>query len=326
MMFKALLLEQENQATRSSIQMLDESVLPDEAVEIRVEYSSLNYKDGLAITGKGKVVQQFPMVPGVDLAGRVLSSNCDQFKPGQTVVLTGWGVGERHWGGFAEKARVRPEWLVPLPAGMSTREAMMIGTAGLTAMLCVMALEEGGITPESGPVLVTGATGGVGSVATAILAKLGYEVVAGTGRSENEDYLKGLGASAIRQRSEMEAPSRPLEKQRWAGVIDTVGDLVLARALAETDYNGTVAACGLAGGYKLPTTVMPFILRGINLQGVDSVMCPTQRRITAWERLQRDLPSKVLKMVGQEIELEQLPEYAEKILAGQVRGRTLVRL
>lgn len=325
-MFKALLLEQENQATRSSIQMLDESVLPDEAVEIRVEYSSLNYKDGLAITGKGKVVKQFPIVPGVDLAGRVLSSNCDQFKPGQAVVLTGWGVGERHWGGFAEKARVRPEWLVPLPAGMSTREAMMIGTAGLTAMLCVMALEEGGITPESGPVLVTGATGGVGSVATAILAKLGYEVVAGTGRSENEDYLKGLGASAIRQRSEMEAPSRPLEKQRWAGVIDTVGDLVLARALAETDYNGTVAACGLAGGYKLPTTVMPFILRGINLQGVDSVMCPTQRRITAWERLQRDLPSKVLKMVGQEIELEQLPEYAEKILAGKVRGRTLVRL
>ncbi|MBR9827238.1 MAG: oxidoreductase [Oceanospirillales bacterium] len=325
-MFKALVLEQEDGATRAEVRMLDESSLPNEKVQVAIEYSSLNYKDGLAITGAGKIINQFPMVPGIDLAGTVIRSEDDRFQPGQAVVLTGWGVGERYWGGFAERANLNPDWLVPLPSGLSPREAMVIGTAGLTAMLCVMALEDGGVTPTSGPILVTGASGGVGSVAIALLAQLGYEVVAGTGRPEGEEYLKRLGADSIRLRDEMAAPSRPLEKQLWAGVIDTVGDQVLARALAETRYGGVVAACGLAGGVKLPTTVMPFILRNVRLQGVDSVMCPTTQRIRAWERLQQDLPREQLQAVEAEISLEQLPEYAARILRGEVRGRTLVAL
>ena len=325
--FRALLLEQD-EAGETSVQLraLSEADLPDEDVLVAVEYSSLNYKDGLAITGKGRVVRDFPMIPGIDLAGTVLSSRSEQYSPGDRVVLTGWGVGERHWGGYSQRQRVRPDWLVRLPDTLSTRDAMAIGTAGFTAMLCVMALESAGITPDSGEVLVTGASGGVGSVAVAILAKLGYEVAAVTGRPEGSDWLRQLGAASIIPRADMAQPPRPLESQRWAGAVDTVGGVILARVLAETCYGGTVTACGLAGGVDLPTTVMPFILRNVALQGVDSVMCPPARRQQAWERLARDLPGDRLTALTQEVSLEQLPELAPKILAGKVRGRVVVSL
>lgn len=325
-MFKALMVDQIEGKTRVEIKQLDESSLPEGEVLVAVNYSSLNYKDGLAVTGKGPIISRFPAIPGIDLAGRVLESADPRYTPGQAVVLTGWGVGERHWGGMAERARVKADWLVPLPEGMSERDAMAIGTAGFTAMLCVLALEEGGVTPEQGPVLVTGASGGVGSVAVALLGKLGYEVTAATGRTAESDYLRQLGASEIRSREEMSAKCRPLESQRWAGVVDTVGGAVLARALAETHYNGTVAACGLAGSHALNTTVMPFILRNVRLQGVDSVVCPPARRAQAWQRLQQDLQLSRLGEVAQEISLEQVPEYAERILRGEVRGRTLIRI
>ncbi len=325
-MFKALVLDQVEGKTSAAIKNLELTDLPDEDVLVDVDFSSINYKDGLAITGAGKIVLNFPMVPGIDLVGTVLESRSSVYKVGDKVVLTGWSVGERFWGGLAQKAKLKAEWLVPLPEGMKPETAMSIGTAGLTAMLCVMALEEGGITPDKGTVVVSGAAGGVGSVSVALLAKLGYKVAAITGRPETEAYLRSLGASEIVTREEMSNPSRPLEKQRWAGAIDTVGDTILARLLAETDYNGTVAACGLAGGYKLPTTVMPFILRNVRLQGVDSVMCPFDKRVAAWQRLQHDLPEQALGSISQIIRLEQVPEYADKIIKGQVQGRTLVDL
>jgi acrylyl-CoA reductase (NADPH) len=325
-MFKALVLDQVDGKTVAEIKTLDVSALPEEDVLVDVDYSSINFKDGLAITGTGKIVSKFPMVPGIDLVGTVAESNSDAYKAGDQVVLTGWSVGERFWGGLSQKARLKSEWLVPLPTGMAPEVSMSIGTAGLTAMLCVMALEEGGVTPDKGPVVVSGAAGGVGSVAVAILAKLGYEVAAITGRAETEGYLRGLGASTILTREEMSEKARPLERQRWAGGIDTVGDAMLARILAEADYNATVAACGLAGGFKLPTTVMPFILRNVRLQGVDSVMCPVERRTQAWNRLQTDLPAAALGEISQVIGLDDVPEYAEKIVNGQIQGRTIVDL
>lgn len=325
-MFKALVLDQVDGKTVAQIKTLDVSDLPEEDVLVDVSYSSINFKDGLAITGTGKIVSKFPMVPGIDLVGTVAESNSDAYKTGDQVVLTGWSVGERFWGGLSQKARLKSEWLVPLPAGMAPEISMSIGTAGLTAMLCVMALEEGGVTPDKGPVVVSGAAGGVGSVAVAILAKLGYEVAAITGRAETEGYLRGLGASTILTREEMSEKARPLERQRWAGGIDTVGDAMLARVLAEADYNATIAACGLAGGFKLPTTVMPFILRNVRLQGVDSVMCPVERRVQAWNRLQTDLPATALGEISQVIGLDDVPEYAEKIVNGKIQGRTIVDL
>ena len=323
-MFNALVLEQEEGKTLSSVKTLELSDLPDEEVLVEVSYSSLNYKDGLAVTGTGKIVHKFPMVPGIDLAGVVKESRSPDYQPGDQVIMTGWSVGERYWGGYSQYARMKPEWLVKMPEGMDAAKAMSIGTAGLTAMLCVMALEEGGITPDRGTVVVTGAAGGVGSVAVAILSQLGYTVAAVTGRESTHEYLRGLGASELLSRAEMAEPARPLEKQRWAGGIDTVGDTMLARVLAETDYRGTVAACGLAGGYKLPTTVMPFILRNVRLQGVDSVMCPVDIRTTAWNRLLTDLPDNALGEIANVIGLSDVPQAAADIVAGKIQGRTLV--
>ncbi|MFW1677938.1 MDR family oxidoreductase [Pontibacter sp. JAM-7] len=324
-MFKALVLEQDSdKKTLAEIKNLSETDLPAGDVLIKVAYSSLNYKDGLAVTGLGKIIRQFPMVPGIDFVGTVEKSSDSRYQPGMSVVLTGWGVGEQYWGGFSQYARVNGDWLVPLPEDMTALRTMEIGTAGLTAMLCVLALEEGGLTPESGPIIVSGAAGGVGSIAVVLLSKLGYEVAAITGRPETGDYLKQLGASQILTRAEMAEPARPLEKQRWAGGIDTVGDTILARILAETDYSGTVAACGLAASFKLPSTVMPFILRNVRLQGVDSVSCPYERRRLAWQRLQDLLPAELSGNVTNIIGLDQVPDYAQRIVQGQVRGRVVV--
>lgn len=323
--FKALLLNQQDGRTVAALTQLTDADLPAEDVLVAVDYSSLNYKDGLAITGKGKIVRRFPLVPGIDLAGTVLESAAPDWRPGDRVVLTGWSVGEQYWGGYAQQARVKAQWLTPLPEGLDSRQAMAIGTAGFTAMLCVLALEEGGLKPDAAkPVLVTGASGGVGSVAVALLARLGYRVSAVTGRPENHDYLRELGAVEWVGRDEMSAPCRPLEAQRWAGVVDTVGGRVLARALAETDYGGAVAASGLAGGADLPTTVMPFILRGVKLLGVESVMYPRAARRLAWARLARDLPAALLERMTQVVPLADTPRLAEAILAGQVRGRVVV--
>ncbi|MCW8885767.1 MAG: oxidoreductase [Motiliproteus sp.] len=323
-MFKALVLEQEEKKTIAEVRQLQVSDLPDEDVLIAVDYSSLNYKDGLAVTGTGKIIRDFPMVPGIDLTGKVLESRSDEFKPGDAVVMTGWSVGERFWGGYSQQAKMKSNWLVPLPDGLTGQQAMAIGTAGLTSMLCIMALEEGGITPDSGEILVTGAAGGVGSVAVALLSRLGYKVAAVTGRESSHDYLRKLGATTLVTREEMSEKCRPLEAQRWAGGIDTVGDSTLARLLSEVDYGGVVAACGLAGGVGLPTTVMPFILRNVRLQGVDSVMCPKPRRIEAWKRLSELLPESFYAEASQVVSLEQVPEMAQKIIAGQVQGRTIV--
>lgn len=323
--FKGLVLKQHDGKTVAELTTLTNADLPSEEVLVAVDFSSLNYKDGLAVTGKGKIVRRFPLVPGIDLAGTVLESDAAACRPGDRVVLTGWGVGESYWGGYAQRARVKADWLVPLPSGLDSRSAMAIGTAGFTAMLCVLALEEVGITPDQPkPVLVTGASGGVGSVAVALLARLGYRVAAVTGRPENDAFLRELGATEIVARETMSQPSRPLETQLWAGAVDTVGGAILARTLAETDYNGAVAACGLAGGVDLPTTVMPFILRGVKLLGVDSVMCPLAPRRRAWERLARDLPAATLERLTQVVSLAQVPPLAAAILAGQVRGRIVV--
>jgi acrylyl-CoA reductase (NADPH) len=322
--FKALVLREDGGNTVSAVETLTDQDLPEGDVLVAVDYSSLNYKDGLAVTGTGKIVRTFPMVPGVDLAGTVLESDSPDYRAGDKVVLTGWGVGERYWGGYTQRQRLRSEWLVPMPDGLDSHRAMAIGTAGFTAMLCVMALEAAGVTPDHGKVVVTGAAGGVGSVAVAILAKLGYTVAAVTGRAETHEYLQSLGASEFLGRDEMAAKPRPLEAQRWAGGIDTVGSTMLARVLAETNYDGSVAACGLAGGADLPTTVMPFILRGVKLIGVDSVMCPVERRKAAWARLVRDLPESALGSMTQEAGLADVPRYAQDILAGHVRGRMLV--
>ncbi|ABM02874.1 Alcohol dehydrogenase GroES domain protein [Psychromonas ingrahamii 37] len=326
-MFKALILNQQDKKTIAEICQIDESQLPEGEVLIDVDYSSLNYKDGLAITGKGKVVRQFPMVPGIDLAGQVVESKDARYQAGDNVVLTGWGVGEGHWGGMAEKANLQADWLVPLPQGMTGKQAMMIGTAGLTAMLCVQALVDAGITPESGEILVTGASGGVGSVAVTLLAQLGYRAVAVTGRvEENGELLKQLGASRVIPRSELEEPIRPLDKQLWAGAVDTAGSKILAKVLSQISYDGAVAACGLANGFDLPTTVMPFILRGVKLLGVDSVSCPYARRMAAWKRIAEILPASYYQQACNEIELEQAAEYAEAITNGQVTGRIVIKL
>ncbi|GGB20506.1 quinone oxidoreductase [Agarivorans gilvus] len=326
-MFAALVLKQVEKKTLASIEQLDESQLPEGEVLVAVDYSSLNYKDGLAITGKGKIVRHFPMVPGIDLAGSVLASDDARYQPGDAVVLTGWGVGENHWGGMAQKAKLKADWLVPLPQGLSAKKAMMVGTAGFTAMLCVQALIDAEIKPEHGTILVTGASGGVGSVAVSLLAQLGYSVAAVTGRvQQNGPLLEKLGASQIIDRSEFEQAARPLEKQLWAGAIDTVGSKILAKVLAQMDYNSAVAACGLVGGFDLPTTVMPFILRNVRLQGIDSVNCPSAKRIAAWEQLAKLLPASYFEQACTEISLSQAPKYAENITNGQTTGRVVIKL
>ncbi|EKO5071749.1 oxidoreductase [Escherichia coli] len=322
---QALLLEQQDGKTLASVQTLDESRLPEGDVTVDVHWSSLNYKDALAITGKGKIIRNFPMIPGIDFAGTVRTSEDPRFHAGQEVLLTGWGVGENHWGGLAEQARVKGDWLVAMPQGLDARKAMIIGTAGFTAMLCVMALEDAGVRPQDGEIVVTGASGGVGSTAVALLHKLGYQVVAVSGRESTHEYLKSLGASRILSCDEF-AESRPLEKQLWAGAIDTVGDKVLAKVLAQMNYGGCVAACGLAGGFTLPTTVMPFILRNVRLQGVDSVMTPPARRAQAWQRLVADLPESFYTQAAKEISLAEAPKFAEAIINNQIQGRTLVKV
>lgn len=322
---QALILEQQDGKTIAAVKAVDDSLLPQGNVTVDIQWSSLNYKDALAITGKGKIIRNFPMVPGIDFAGTVHTSDDARFTPGQQVLLTGWGVGENHWGGLSERARVNGDWLVPLPAGLDGRKAMIIGTAGFTAMLCVMALEDAGVRPEDGEIVVTGASGGVGSTAIALLHKLGYQVAAVSGRESTHSYLRALGASRILGRDEF-AETRPLEKQIWAGAVDTVGDKVLAKVLAQMNYGGCVAACGLAGGFALPTTVMPFILRNVRLQGVDSVMTPTARRAQAWKRLVTDLPESFFEQSATEISLSQAPEFADKIISNQIQGRTLVKI
>ncbi|WP_198038124.1 MDR family oxidoreductase [Skermanella stibiiresistens] len=323
--FKALVAEQADGKPKIGLTRWTDADLPDGDVTVAVEWSSLNYKDGLALTGKGRILRKFPMVPGIDFAGTVTESKSPDFKPGDGVILTGWGVGESWSGGFAERARVKSEWLVPLPDGLGARQAMAVGTAGFTAMLCVMALEGHGIDRER-EILVTGAAGGVGSVAVRLLANLGYTVAASTGRPEQADYLKSLGASVIVDRNELSQPSKPLTSERWGGAVDTVGGVTLASVLAGTAYGGAVAACGLAGGADLPSTVMPFILRNVALLGVDSVNCPKPRRQEAWARIAKELPAEALDAVTTEITLEELPGKAEDILKGQVRGRTVVRI
>jgi acrylyl-CoA reductase (NADPH) len=323
-MFKAVLIERDAQPYRAGVQSLDEARLPAGDVTVRIDYSTLNYKDALAITGKGPVVRQFPMVPGIDFAGSVASSNNSAYKHGDKVLLNGWGVGENHWGGLAQMARVKGEWLIPVPGVFSTRQAMAIGTAGYTAMLCVIALERHGITPDSGEILVTGAAGGVGSVALAVLSKLGFRVAAVTGRPAESDFLKHLGAAEILERAQFAAPGKPLTKERWAGAIDVVGSHTLANVCASLRYGGVVAACGLAGGMDFPATVAPFILRGITLAGVDSVMRPRIDRLEAWRRLTQDLDVKKLGFLTEEIALSQVIERAALLLQGQIRGRIVV--
>lgn len=326
-MFKALVLNQQDKVTTSSIETLDESRLPEGDTLVKVSHSSINYKDGLAITGKGKIIRDFPMVPGIDFVGEVQETSSPELKVGQQVILTGWGVGETHWGGMAEKARVDARCLVPLPEKLSPEQSMMIGTAGFTAMLCVQALLDGGLTPDSGTVLVTGASGGVGSVAVTLLSELGFTVAAATGRSAaNADLLKSLGASELVERSTLEEPAKPLEKQLWAGVVDTVGSKVLAKALSQTNYGGVVAACGLAGGFDLPTTVMPFILRNVRLQGIDSVMCPKDKRLAAWDSIADLLPARFYESASTTISLEETPDYAERITLGQTTGRVIIKI
>jgi acrylyl-CoA reductase (NADPH) len=311
--------------TRAAVETIEESRLPAGDVTVDVEYSTVNYTDGLCIGPGGGLVRSYPHVPGIDFAGTVAVSASDRYKAGDKVVLTGWRVGETHWGGFAEKARVKAEWLVPLPAGLSTKEAMAVGTAGFSAMLAVMALEAHGLKPGDGPVLVTGAAGGVGSVAVAILAKLGHEVAAVTGRPETADYLKSLGASRIVPRAEInETVKRPLEAETWAGCVDSVGGAMLARVLGQMKYGGSVAAVGLAGGASLPATVIPFLLRGVNLLGIDSVMQPYERRLAAWRRIATDLPKDKLKSMIVPATLSDLPRLGADILQGHVKGRVVV--
>jgi acrylyl-CoA reductase (NADPH) len=324
MTFNALLIEKDGGDYRASIKQLDDDNLPEGDVTVRVDYSTINYKDGLAITGKSPVVRKFPLVAGIDFAGTVEVSSHTAWKAGDKVVLNGWGVGETHSGGLAQRARVKGDWLVALPAGLSTRQAMAIGTAGYTAMLSVMALEGHGLLPGSGDILVTGANGGVGSVAVALLSKLGYRVVASTGRLHEADALKALGAAEVIDRAELSAPGKPLGKERWAGVVDSVGSHTLANACAGTRLRGAVAACGLAQGMDLPTTVAPFILRGVKLIGVNSVSTPIPRRMEAWSRIARDLDLAKLKELTTHVKLDDVPRVAADIVAGQVRGRVVV--
>ena len=324
--FKAILIEKADKGQTVGFADFDENDLMNGDVTVRVEWSTINYKDGLAITGKAPVVRRFPMIPGIDFAGTVESSSHPNWKAGDKIILNGWGLGETHLGAYAAKARVKGEWLVRLPANMSARDAMAVGTAGYTAMLAVMALERHGIVPARGPVVVTGAVGGVGSVAVAVLAKLGYQVIASTGRPQEAGYLKDLGAAEIIERTELSALPKALSKERWAGGIDSVGSTTLANVLSMTRYGGAVAACGLAGGMDLPTSVAPFILRGVSLLGIDSVQCPLTLRTQAWTRLESDLDrAKIAKMTA-EIGLGQVIETAPRILEGQVRGRIVVKI
>ena len=326
MSFKAIRIDKAEQGQTAALVDFDEKDLMDGDVTVRVEWSTLNYKDGLALTGKAPVVRRFPMIPGIDFAGVVENSTSPDWKPGDRVILNGWGLGETHLGGYGQKARVKAEWLVPLPDGMSGREAMAIGTAGYTAMLAVLALERHGTAAAHGPIVVTGAAGGVGSVAIAVLGKLGYQVIASTGRPQEAGYLKGLGASEIIDRSELSGTPRPLGKERWAGGIDSVGSTTLANVLSMTRYGGAVAACGLAGGMDLPTSVAPFILRGVSLLGIDSVMCPQKRRREAWQRLATDLDRQKLAAITSEIGLDAVKDAANSILSGRVRGRIVVKI
>lgn len=323
-MFRGILITKGDAGYKAELQDIDDSILPDGDVTVRVEWSTLNYKDGLALTGKSSVVRRFPMVPGIDFAGTVAASTNSNWKVGDKVILNGWGVGETHCGGLAEMARVKGEWLVPLPKNFSTRQAMAIGTAGYTAMLCVMALEKHGIKPEDGEILVTGANGGVGNIAIAVLSKMGYRVVASTGRMHDAGHLESLGATQVIDRSEFSAPGKPIGKERWAGVIDTVGSHTLANACATTKYRGAVAACGLAGGMDFPATVAPFILRGVTLYGIDSVMAPLALRLEAWRRLANDLDIAKLETITQEIGISQAIAVGEGLLKGTVRGRVVV--
>jgi len=324
--FKAIVIEKTDTGSKAALADFDERDLMEGDVTVRVEWSTLNYKDGLAITGKAPVVRRFPMIPGIDLAGTVETATHPDWKAGDKVILNGWGLGETHLGAYAEQARVKGNWLVPLPSGMSAHDAMAIGTAGYTAMLAVMALEGHGLTPMSGPVVVTGAAGGLGSVAVAILSHRGFQVTASTGRPQEADYLKSLGANEIIERRELAGPAKPLGKERWAGGIDTVGSTTLANVLSMTRYGGAVAACGLAGGMDLPTSVAPFILRGVSLLGIDSVMCRIADRQTAWRRLASELDRGKLAAMTREIGLAEAIEAARNIVEGRARGRIVVKI
>ena len=324
--FKAIRIDKAEKGTTAALTQFDEAELMEGDVTVRVEWSTVNYKDGLALTGKAPVVRRFPMIAGVDFAGTVEQSSHPQWKAGDKVVCNGWGLGETHLGAYAEKARVKGDWLVRLPEGLSARDAMAIGTAGYTAMLSVLALEKHGLTPNSGPVVVTGAAGGVGSVAIALLAKLGYPVIASTGRMSEASYLESLGATEVIDRNELSGPAKPLAKERWAGGVDSVGSTTLANLLSMTKYGGAIAACGLAAGMDLPSSVAPFILRGVCLLGIDSVMCPIEQRKLAWSRLARDLDQAKLAEITHEIGLGDVIGQGAKILAGQVRGRIVVKI
>ena len=324
--FKAIRIDKAEKGTTAALAQFDEAELMEGDVTVAVEWSTLNYKDGLAIAGKAPVVRRFPMIAGIDFAGTVEQSSHPAWKAGDKVVCTGWGLGETHLGAYAERARVKGDWLVRLPDGLSAREAMAIGTAGFTAMLAVLALERQGVSPKSGPIVVTGAAGGVGSVAIAVLGKLGFHVIASTGRLSEAPYLKSLGAAEVIDRNELSGPPKPLAKERWAGGIDSVGSTTLANLLSMTRYGGAIAACGLAAGMDLPASVAPFILRGVCLLGIDSVMCPIAPRKAAWERLARDLDRSKLAEITHEISLHQVIETAPRILAGEVRGRIVVKI
>ena len=324
--FKAIRIDKADKGTSVALTQFDEADLMDGDVTVRVEWSTLNYKDGLALTGKAPVVRRFPMIAGIDFAGTVEQSSHLEWKAGDKVICNGWGMGETHLGSYAEKARVKGDWLVRLPEGMSTRDAMAIGTAGYTAMLAVLALEKQGLSPSSGPIVVTGAAGGVGSVATAVLSKLGYHVIASTGRLSEAPYLKGLGAAEVIDRNELSGPPKPLAKERWAGGIDSVGSATLANLLSMTRYGGAIAACGLAAGMDLPSSVAPFILRAVCLLGIDSVMCPMRLRKAAWNRLATDLDRTKLSEITHEISLDQVVGESARILAGGVRGRIVVKI
>jgi acrylyl-CoA reductase (NADPH) len=323
-MFSGILINKDDSGQTVVVTQIDEAQLPEGNVSIDVEYSTMNFKDGLAITGSSPVVRKFPMVPGIDLAGVVTESSHADYKAGDKVVLNGWGVGEGHWGGLAQKARLNGDWLVALPAAFTTRQAMEIGTAGYTASLCVEALIKHGVKPEQGEVLVTAATGGVGSVAIALLAKAGFNVVAATGKASEADYLKQLGATSVIDRAELGERGKPLQKERWAGVVDAAGSQTLVNACAQTRYGGAVAACGLAQGFDLPGTVMPFILRGVSLLGIDSVIAPKASRMVAWERLARDLDVKVLELIAKDINLSEAVGVAKQMMEGTLRGRVVV--
>jgi acrylyl-CoA reductase (NADPH) len=324
--FRAIRIDKAEKGTAAALTQFDEAELMEGDVTVRVEWSTLNYKDGLALTGRAPVVRRFPMIAGIDFAGTVEQSSNPQWKPGDKVICDGWGMGETHLGAYAQKARVKGDWLVRLPDGMTVRDAMAIGTAGYTAMLAVLALEKHGVTPKHGPVVVTGAAGGVGSVATAVLSKLGYHVIASTGRMSEAAYLKQIGAAEVIDRAELSGPVKPLAKERWAGGIDSVGSTTLANVLSMTKYGGAVAACGLAAGMDLPSSVAPFILRGVCLLGIESVMCPIEQRKTAWHRLASDLDRTKLAEITEEIGLDDVIGTGSKILDGQVRGRIVVKI